>query len=144
VLGGRIEHALKQLLVARLELLALPQSRASPANPLGQRIPHPLELIEPGDPRLAEATGDLSVNVKPRKRLGAKSGKLMLQPTDLPPKLNARKPLIASNAKRGKRLVFKQFRHEPGPSVDHQPGAESDDRVKERLGRGGASCTFSS
>jgi len=35
----------------------------------------------------------------------------VLQPSDLPPKLKARKPLVAANAKRRKRLVFKQIRH---------------------------------
>ncbi len=73
VLGRRVEHLAQQLAIVRLELLTLGQSRASPANPLGQRIPHPLKLFQPRDPRFGKATGNLSVDIKPRKGLRAQA-----------------------------------------------------------------------
>lgn len=111
VLGGSVEHPLEQLAIAGLQITALGQGGASPGDPLRQRIPHPLELFQSSHPRRGEATGDLRVNAEPRKSLSAQTRQLMLQPPDLTSKLRARKPLAASNPKRGERLVFKQVRH---------------------------------
>ncbi len=113
VLGRRVEHPLEQLAIASLELLALGQRSSGPGNSLGQRIAHPLELVQPGYPRLGEAAWNLGIDLESRKRLGPQPCQLVLKPADLTPKLGTRKPLIASNSKRSERLVFKHLRHEP-------------------------------
>jgi len=113
VLGRRIEHPPKQRAIVRLEFLALDQGTTGRGNPLRQRIAHPLELLEPRHPRLARPTADLGVDFEPRKRLRSQPRELVLEPADLTPQLYARKPLVASNPKRGKRLVCEHIRHEP-------------------------------
>jgi hypothetical protein len=100
VLGGRVEHPPKQLAIARLELAALAQRSAGRGNPLRQRIAHPLELFQVGDPRLARPAGNLGIDLESRKRLCAQSRELVLEAADLAPQLGARKPLVASNPKR--------------------------------------------
>jgi|GEM_PF-4186601 len=124
--------------------MALVESLAGCADPLGQRVADSLELLEPGDSRLAEPTGDAGVELQSRKGLGAETGELVLEPADLAPQLSARKPLIASNSKRSERLSFKHVRHKPRSSVDHRPATESENHVKAHPGRGATSCTFSS
>lgn len=111
VLGWSREHVLEQLAVAGLELTALFQGHTHLADPLGQRVPHPLELLKTGDARLAEAGADAGVERKPRERRGADTGELVLKPADLPPQLRPGKALVAPNPKRCQRVSVEQIRH---------------------------------
>lgn len=123
VLPRGCQHATQQLTVAGLEFIPLAERQPRGGDPLGQCVPHLLELIEARDSGLAEVGSDTGVEIQPGKGLGAKAGELMLQAADLAPHLSAREALVASNAKRRKRVSFEQIRHKLGSSVDHQPAA---------------------
>jgi hypothetical protein len=113
VLGRRIEHPPQELTIARLELLALVEGAASRGDPLRQGIANPLQLLQPRDPWDAPPTRNLGFDFEPWKRLRAQSRELVLEAADLTAQLRARRPLVASNPKRNKRLVCKHIRHEP-------------------------------
>lgn len=80
---------------------------------IGKRIANPLELLEPGDPRLGEAGGDRGVKGKTGKRLCTEAGELVLEAADLAAQLNAREALVASHSKRRERVSIEQIRHKP-------------------------------
>jgi len=104
VLGRRRQHVLQQLAVLRLQFTPLPKRDSSLANPLGERVAHPLELFETGYARLVVARGNAGIEREPGKRLGAKPGELVLETTDLAAQLSAREALVASHPKRCKRF----------------------------------------
>lgn len=114
VLGGRRQHLLQQLAVAGLEFVLLAQSVTRPADPLGERVADPLELVETGDARRGKAGRDPGIEREARKGLGTEAGKLMFEPPDLPAQLSAREALVASHTKRSKRVSFEQTRHKTG------------------------------
>ncbi len=84
-----------------------------PGDAIGKRVANPLELLEPGDPRLGEAGGDSDVEGETGKRLGAEAGELVLEAADLAAQLSAREALVASYLKRRERVSSEQIRHEP-------------------------------
>jgi hypothetical protein len=121
VSGGVGEHAAQQLAVALPELGLLGERPPRLADPLGQRVAHPLQLLEAGDPRRTPRRADAGLDLAQREGLGGKPGQLELQTPDLAPQLGPREALVASDAKRAQRVSFKQIRHrEPASSVDHR------------------------
>ena len=130
MLGRCVEHALEQLPVPGLELLAAVQRLASGADPLRQRVAHPLQLLEAGDTRLTEATGHLGIEVDPGKGLGAQAGELVLEATDLTTQLSASEALVAPHSKRCNAVSIEQIRHIPDSSVNHLAGSETRTRLR--------------
>jgi len=133
VLRGSREHFLEQVAVPSLQLIALPERQVGLPNPLRQRVAHALELVEAGDPRLAEASRDAGVEREPRKRSRAEARKLMLETTDLTSQLGAGKALVAPYPKRCQRVSVEQIRHRTNPSVDHRRAPENEQRIKSRF-----------
>ena len=111
VLGRRRQHLLQQLAVAGLQFILLAQCVTGLADPLGEGVADPLELVQAGDARSGKAGRDPGIEREARKGLGAEAGELMLQPPDLAAQLHARKALVASQMKRSKRVSFEQTRH---------------------------------
>jgi hypothetical protein len=111
VLGRRRQHPLQQLAVAGLQFVLLAQGLARNGDPLGEGIAHLLQLLEPGDPGHGEAGWDLGIEGEARKCLGAKTGQLMLEATDLTTQLSAREALVASHSKRRECVSIEQIRH---------------------------------
>jgi hypothetical protein len=113
VLGGGGEHLLEQLAVAGLDDRALAQRDVRGRDPLGKRVAHLLQLLEPGDSRLGEAGRDAGVQLQPGKRLGAQPAQLVFEPADLTAQLSPCEALVAPHSERAKRLSFEQIRHRP-------------------------------
>jgi hypothetical protein len=131
VVGGRGQHAAQELAVAGLQLPLLPERHPRCGDPLGQRVPYPLQLLQAGYPRLREMPGDGGLKGEPRKCLNSKAGELVLETGDLAPQLGAREALVASHSKRRERVSIEQIRHKNEPSVNHGPTAENEKLVKE-------------
>jgi hypothetical protein len=85
VVGGRGKHAAQELAVAGLQLALLPERHPRCGDPLRQRIPHALQLLQAGHPRLAEVSGDGGVDGEARERLDREAGELVLEAGDLAP-----------------------------------------------------------
>ena len=83
VLGWSRHHPLQQLAVASLEIVLPVQGLACVRYPVGKRIADLLELIQPGDARLGKRRGYAGIDGEAGKGLGAKAGKLVLEPADL-------------------------------------------------------------
>jgi hypothetical protein len=113
VLGGSRQHFLQQVAITSLELVLPPQGMASLRDPIGKRVANLLELLESGNPRLAEASRDSRVERKARKCLAAETRQLVLESADLTAQLSAREALVASHLKRSKRVSVEQIRHKP-------------------------------
>jgi hypothetical protein len=111
VIGWRGQHPAQQLAVACLQLALLLEGDAGGSDPLGEGVAHLLQLVEAGDPRLGEMTGDGSVDGEAGECLDGEAGELMLEASDLAPQLSAREALVASNSKRREHVSIKQIRH---------------------------------
>ncbi len=111
VLGGGGEHTLEQLAVARLQLGPAAQRPPRLRGPRGERVAHPLELGEAGDPRPRRRRGDGDIDLEPREGLGPQPRQLPLQPPDLAPQLGAGEPLVAPDLKPAEPVSFEQIRH---------------------------------
>ncbi len=84
--------------------MPLAQRDARLADAFGERIAHPLELLEPGDARLAETGGNAGVEGEPGESLRTQPRELVLEAADLAAQLGAREALVASHSKRRKRF----------------------------------------
>jgi hypothetical protein len=130
VLGWRRQHAAQQLAVAGLQLALLLQHDSYGRDPLGERVAHLLQLLEPGHPRLGEMTRHGGVDRDAGKRLRGETGELVLEAGDLASQLSAREALIASNPKRFEHVSIEQIRHKTESSVNHRPATEREKLVK--------------
>ena len=110
VSGGVGEHALQQLAIALPELGLLGQRPTCIADPLGQRVAHPLELLQAGDPGRPLRRADAGLDRAQRESLGSQPRELTLEAPDLAAQLGAREALVAS-LKRNVSLSFEQTRH---------------------------------
>jgi hypothetical protein len=104
VLGGGVEHATQQLAVLRLQLGPLAEGEAGAGDPCGERVAHPLQLAEAGDPRLAPGRGDAGVDLDPGEGLDHEAGELALEAADLAAQLGASEALVAPHSKRVQRV----------------------------------------
>lgn len=111
VLGGRGEHPLEQLAVARLQLVLLAQCPTRNADALGERVTDPLQLREAGDVRLRAPDRYAGIQLEPLKGLAAEVGKLAFETTDLTAQLRAREALVAPRVQRLQGLSIEQIRH---------------------------------
>lgn len=73
VRGGRLEHPPQELAVPPLELLTLAQREPRSRDSRRQRVPHPLQLLEAGDARLAVGGGHLGLDSHAWKGLGGEA-----------------------------------------------------------------------
>jgi len=112
VFGGRVEHAMQELAVTRLEPLLCLEHEASGRDAVGERIAHPLELVETGQPRPARRRGNASVDLDTGKALGRKSGQLVFEATDLPAQVGPSEALVAPYSERRERASVEQIRHD--------------------------------
>ncbi len=104
VIRRRRQHPLEQLAVAGLQLVLLEQGATRLSYAIGECVADPLELLEPGHPRLGEAGLDRGIERKTREGLSAEAGELVLEATDLAAQLRAREALVASHSKRRERV----------------------------------------
>lgn len=111
VIGGRGQHPAQQLAVAGLQFALFLEGDAGDGDPLSEGVAHLLQLVEAGDARLGEMTGDGGVDRKAGKRLDGEAGELVLEPSDLAPQLSAREALVASDSKRREHVSIEQIRH---------------------------------
>jgi hypothetical protein len=111
VLGGRRQHALKQLAVAGLQLVLFAQGMTSDGDSLSESIANLLQLLEPGNPGHSETGRDPGVKREAWEGLGAETGQLVLEATDLTAQLSAREALVASHSKRLESVSVEQIRH---------------------------------
>jgi len=111
VAGGILEHAVQQLAVPDLQVVALVQGGASIGDPGGEGVAHALELGEVCDPRRSPRRGNPRVDDYPRKALSAKAGQLLLEAGDLTPQLDPSEALASSDSERCERVSFEQIRH---------------------------------
>ena len=118
VLGRSGQHPLEQLAVTGLELGALLQPKPGLADPRRQGVADSLQLAQAKRPRLTRNSADSGVDREARKGLGDERAKLGFEAPDLAPQLNARKSLVAVEAKLSAYLSLKQNRHSPRTSVD--------------------------
>ena len=116
VLRRRGEHRSQQLAALRLQLRPPPQRLPRLGNPLSKRVAHLLQLLQPGDPRLAKRGWHAGVEGEAREGLGAQMRQLPFQAADLPAQLDAGKPLVARHLEGAKRLrvSVEQVRHSSG------------------------------
>lgn len=112
VLGGRLEHAVQELAVARLEPLLGLEREAGDRDAVGERIAYPLELVEAGQPRPARRRGNASVDLDAGKALGRKPGQLVFETTDLPAQVGPSEALVAPYSERRERASAEQVRHD--------------------------------
>ncbi len=131
MVGGRSKHAAQELAVTGLQLIPLPERHPRCGDPLGERVPHLLQFLQAGHPRLAEMAGDGGVDGEARERLNGEAGELVLEAGDLAPQLGAREALVASHSKRRDRVSIEQIRHKNESSVNHGPATEREKLVKE-------------
>jgi hypothetical protein len=113
VLGGGGKHLLEQLAVAGLDHRALAEGDVGGGDPLGERVAHLLELLEPGDPRLGEPGRHDRVELQSRERLSRETTELVFEPADLTAQLDPCEALVAPHPERAERLSFEQIRHRP-------------------------------
>ena len=113
VIRRRGEHLLQQLAVTSLDHGALAQGQMGSRDPLGKGITHLLELLETGDPRLGKTCRHTGIELQSRESLGFETAQLVLEPPNLAAQLSACKALIASHAKRCKRVSVEQLLHDP-------------------------------
>jgi hypothetical protein len=113
VLGRRGEHPLEQLAVAGLDHRALAQGDVGGGDPVAERVPHLLQLLQPGDPRLGETGRHARVELEPGKSLSRETTQLVFEPADLTAQLDPREALVAPHPERAERLSFEQIRHRP-------------------------------
>lgn len=111
MLGGRGEHPLEQLAIARLELVLLAQPLTRGADALGEPVADALELGEVGDVRERRRGGYPRIELDPLEGLCAEVGQLVFEPADLTPQLGARGALIAPRVQRGQGFSIEQIRH---------------------------------
>jgi hypothetical protein len=109
----RVQHPTQQLAIVRLQLLALAQRLSRSGDPLGERVSHPLQLIEAGDARLTKATRHTGIEVNPGECLDAETRELVLQASDLTAQIGTGEALVASHMKRSKHLSIEQIHHKP-------------------------------
>jgi hypothetical protein len=96
VLGRRLDHPTQQLAVAYLQLLLPAQRDPCLGDAVGERVAHPLELVEAGEPRTAQRGGHMRVDLNAWERLGGEAGQLALEPSDLATQLDPCQPLLAA------------------------------------------------
>lgn len=111
MLGGRGEHPLEQLAIARLQLVLLAQRLAGGADALGERIADALELGEAGDMRDGVRDSYPGVELDPLKGLDTKTRQLVFEAADLAAQLDAREALIAPRVQRPQGFSIEQIRH---------------------------------
>jgi hypothetical protein len=112
LVAGRVgEHAAQQLAVARLHLVSLGERPSRLADARRERVAHPLQLAEAGDPRRARAGADAGLDRAQREGLRGETGQLALEAPDLTAQLGPREALVGPRAQRFQRVSFEQIGH---------------------------------
>jgi hypothetical protein len=94
---GSLQHALEQLAIVRLQLLALAQGLAPRRDPVCQRIADRLETTEVEGARRCRHGRNSGVNLNPGEGLDHQRRELPLEPADLPPQFCPRQTLVAAD-----------------------------------------------
>ena len=110
VLRG-LEHPLQQLLVAGLELVALPQAATSILDPRRERVANSLQLTQIEHPRLARKRRHVRRQLQTAECLADQPRQLGFEPSDLAPQLHTSEALVASHPQRVVAVSFEQTGH---------------------------------
>lgn len=105
------EHAVEQLMVAGLELVALAQRPAGVLDPRREGVADRLQLAEVERARLPRERRHAGIEPEPREGLGDQGGELPIEAADLAAELGAGKPLVAAYPQRVEVVSFEQMRH---------------------------------
>lgn len=112
VIGGRGDHPLQQLAVARLALVLLAQLPLNRPDPLRQRVADRLQLAEVERPAGRRNRRDRGVDRHPPEALRDQPSELELQTPDLAAQLGPGESLVTVDAQRAG-VSLDQMSHSP-------------------------------